>query len=487
MPISAENAARVTSDLALRLEGREREITDPLDYYRGKSGRLKFASGEFAQFFEQRFKGFSDNWCGPVVQSCAERMKPRGVRLDDSTRSADAELQRVWQANEAERGFSEAAVVMLAAARSHVLVWGDPDDEETPHITWEHPEQTIVTYDPGTRARRYGLKVWSDADEGKDYATLYTAEQVWKWQRNRAYNRLDLPESVDLSTGGWVPRENTGDNTWPLRNPMGVVPLVEMRNQTLLDDKPISDLTGVMAMQDAVNLVWAYLMNALDYASMPQRIMLGAEMPKVPILDTEGQPTGQYRFIDLNELIKERILWVPGDGVQATEWTAANLDAYGSVIEKGVEHIAAQTRTPPHYLVAKMVNTAAESLNIAEAGLVSKTQERITYVTPTMRELYRLVALAQGDEGKAEAVRSGTILWGDVQYRSEAQRADALSKKRQMGYPLEYILELDGVDPVDIPRIVAMAEKEGRDRQLDELARDLVPQGGPPEIDQQDF
>jgi hypothetical protein len=85
------------------------------------------------------------------------------------------------------------------------------------------------------------------------------------------------------------------DDTWPMPNPMGMVPMVEFRNSALLDDKPISDLAGVAAMQDAINLVWAYLFNGLDFASLPQRVAMGAERPKIPILDDDGQVIGSGR------------------------------------------------------------------------------------------------------------------------------------------------------------------------------------------------
>jgi hypothetical protein len=243
-------------------------------------------------------------------------------------------------------------------------------------------------------------------------------------------------------------------------NPLGVVPVVELRNQTLLDDSPISDIQGVMAMQDSINLVWAYLLNALDSASLPQRVVTGADVPQVPILDSNGQQIGT-RPVELDKLHGEAILWLPDDAAKIAEWSVAQLDAFGSVIERGVEHIAAQTRTPPHYLVAKMVNTAAESLTIAEAGLVSKTRERIRYVNPAIREVNRLVALCQGaDDRRIGAIASGQNLWGDVQYRSEAQMADAMLKMKQVGFPFEYIAERYGLQPDDIQRVLEMRKAE---------------------------
>jgi hypothetical protein len=108
-----------------------------------------------------------------------------------------------------------------------------------------------------------------------------------------------------------------------------------------------------------------------------------------------------------------------------------------------------------------MVNTAAESLTIAEAGLVSKTRERIRYVNPALREINRLVALCQGaDEKRVNAIASGQNLWGDVQYRSEAQMADAMLKMKQVGFPFEYIAERYGLQPDDIQRVLEMRKAE---------------------------
>lgn len=457
MPITEQEARRRVERLSQELGARRASVEDRLRYYKGELGKLRFATDEFQSYFGDKFTGFDDNWCAPVVTAAAERMNLQGIRVGDARR-ADAELARVWDANDCDRGSSEAFAVFMASAWSYALVHPTPAEGDMPRITWEHPTQAIVDRDPVTGDVRTGLVSW--IDDQFDYATLYTDDEVWKWQRSRTPDRFD--QKLPAQGGGWTPRLSEGDD-WVIANPLGLCPMVELRNQTLLDEVPISDISGVMTMQDAINLVWAYLLNALDYASLPGRVVTGAEAPRVPILDKDGQETGATRPLDLDRLVKERVLWVPAEGASIGEWTAANLEAFSKVIEHAVEHIAAQTRTPPHYLVARMINTAAESLTIAEAGLVSRTGERITYAKAPLRRLFRLVALALGDREKADACRTGTLLWSNIQYRSEAQLADALSKKRQVGYPLRYLLELDGLDPDEVDRVMAMAEQESRD------------------------
>jgi hypothetical protein len=145
-----------------------------LDYYRGKHN-LRFTSDEFADYFKQRFVGFSDNWCAPVVDAKAERLNWLGIRLGDDTRQADAEFQRVMEANDVPSGMSEAFTVAIAAGRSFALVWGNPDDEETPTVTFEHPEFCAVAIDPDTRKTVAAAKGWTEDDCG--YLTLYTADR----------------------------------------------------------------------------------------------------------------------------------------------------------------------------------------------------------------------------------------------------------------------------------------------------------------------
>lgn len=446
---------RMGSELRLRQPAIQRRM----NHVRGHQP-LTFASEEFARYMGNRFQGFADNWCLPIVQTPAERLDVHGIRLDSEDLRPDAEMSRVWRTNSAERGSSESFVVAMAASRAFALVWGDEDDDDTPVITWERPEHAIVSYRPDTGRPTAGLKMWRDEDAGYEYATLYTRTRVWKWQRRGAgHVEQDGPRPAMDPTGGWEPRQPAGDDVWPLPNPMNMVPLVEFRNQTLLDDAPMSDIDGVISMQDAINLVWAYLFNALDYASLPQRVVTGADVPSIPILNADGHIVGE-KPVDLDQLIKDRILWIPGEEATTTEWSAARLDVFSAVIERAIEHIAAQTRTPPHYLIGKVANLSAEALVAAETGLVSKVAERVTYFTPGIRKVYALIAAAQGSEARARAALSGRVVWGDIQFRSLAQKVDALHKMHSMGFPTEWVAEEYGMEPHEVARVMRMRERE---------------------------
>jgi len=216
-----------------------------------------------------------------------------------------------------------------------------------------------------------------------------------------------------------------------------------------------------MPMQDAVNLLWAYLFLSADYASMDARVMLGADPPKIPILNDKGEPVGS-RPVEMKDLREKRLISLTGENAKIDSWQAAKLDVFTDTIEIAVGHIAAQTRTPPHYLVANkgLSNLSGDALKAAEIGLVSKSDEFITFTDPQLREVARLVALAKGDQKLAQQARLATIVWRDREIRSESQLADALLKKSTMGYPFEYLLEQDGKSPSEIKRIMSLRRQE---------------------------
>jgi replicative DNA helicase len=143
--------------------------------------------------------------------------------------------------------------------------------------------------------------------------------------------------------------------------------MVELPNRPLLTGSPyirpdegasgnvVSDVSPVIPLQDAVNLLWAQMFTASDFAALPQRYVIGAERPTVPVYDDAGRKVGEQE-VDLSEFMTRRLFWVEGDAASAGSWPAANLAVYTDVIETAIGHIAAQTRTPQHYLIGKMAN-----------------------------------------------------------------------------------------------------------------------------------
>ena len=436
-------------------------------YYRGEQP-LKYASKEFQKYHGDRYRDFSDNWVQVVSDSPVERLTTIGVKpagLD----KADAESWRVWQVNALDADSQLGFLGAVNTSRSFVLVWGDPDDDETPVVTFEDASQCIVAYEPGSRRRRRAaLKRWQDG--GTDFATLYLKDWVWKFSRpQQRADKSPQMADVDEELKKWQPRE-LADEPNPQPNPMGVVPMVELPNRPMLAEDPISDVSGVVAMQDAVNLLWAQLFTASDYASFPQRIVLGAERPMMPILNDQGEVVGE-RPVDLEKFAVDRVLWITGEDAKIAEWAAANLKAYTDVIEIAVGHIAAQTRTPQHYLVGKMANLSGDALIAAETGLVKRVEEKQLWFGQALREMFGLIALAQGNEAKAKAVKGGSVLWADAESRSQSQLADALQKLKDIGFPFEWLALRYGLTPSEVVDLLEMRKREAEMDPVGEITR----------------
>lgn len=464
--MDATEALRMVQRIYARLSGRRSEIDTREDYYIGKQP-LSFATEEWKKANAQRYEGFSDNWAAPVVNAEAERIRYTGMKMldgDGKVSKAGKVLHEQWLMNELDMQSSQGFVTTLTTARSFVIVWGDRLTDE-PVVTWEHPSNVEIEYDwANPLIRKAALKTW--VDETLEYATLYTPDWIFKYQRTKTPRTSERDSQAQQSRtgaaddGGWSVREVPGE-VWPLTNPMGVVPVVEIPNRPTLKGDPVSEIQGVIPMQDAINLLWAYLFLAADYASMDARVILGSAPPMIPVLDSDGKKIGE-KPLDVKELREKRLLYITDKDASIGQFTSAKLDVFTDTIDVAVGHIASQTRTPPTYLVTKtgMSNVNGEGLKASEIGLNKKVLEFESFAGPAIREVNRLIALAMGDKDLAKQVRLGTVTWMNPEIRSEAQLADMLVKKKSIGYPLEYLMELDGIEPLEIPRILEMKRKE---------------------------
>ena len=405
------------------------------DYYEGKHP-LHFASPQFAKYWTGQFTNFADNWCQVVVDSKTERLVVRGIRIGEE--KADADLWRVWQINGLDADSGLAFVDAIAGCQSYALVWGDPDEENTPVVSFESAEEAIIAYAPGSRRKKLaGLKVWRDEYTGDEFATLYLPGAVWKFRKRSGQYLSIAPRDPVLGS----PMAGGGPGEWDLRieggepnpqpNPMGEVPMAELPNRSRLATSPVSEIHNVIPLQDAINTLWMHLLTASDFAAFPQRVMMGMQMPKKAIVNENGDVIGQEPQ-DLERFAVDRVLLLEGPDAKIGAWPAANLENYTKLLETAVGHVAAQTRTPQHYLIGKMANLSGEALKAAETGLVSTIYEKQLYFGEAIKDMARLIALAQDDASKAKALREASVVWKDPESRSLAELADALGKQAVM-------------------------------------------------------
>lgn len=463
----ARQALAMVRQLDEQLTIRQGDIIRWQNYYDGKQP-LKFATEEYRKFFGKQYEGFRDNWCAPVVDTLAEKLTVAGLKVpasaQDENMTADRDFARVWAMNEGQEQSSQAFVEGCIGRRSFALCWGNNDDPDTPEITFESPDEVIVGYEPGSRRKRKAaLKRWTDGEY--DFATLYLPDKLWKWQR-RVSNESKLFVPDPNMRAQWVPRFSSGDDLFPIPNPAGVVPMVELPNRPRLRSEPLSEVEGVAAMQDAINALWAYLFTTADFAALPQRVLLGASLPKLPLLDKDGMPIpGAFKPIDPETWIKaaasRRMQAFENPEAKIDQWDAADLDAFTKVIEFAVGHVAAQSRTPAHYFVTgKISNISGDGLTALGQAHIAKARERSVYLGSGIRDLAVVSYLMRGDKARATAARQGRVEWEEFETPSRAQTADYALKLRQAGFSSQYVAGQIITDPIELADEVARQERE---------------------------
>jgi hypothetical protein len=423
------------------LASRQSAIKRYDEYYRGVH-KLLFATVKFRETFGLLFQSFSDNWCDLVVDASAERLRVDGFRFGGDDADADSEAWDLWQANglDAESELAHTEAIKLGCA--YALVY--PDDGGEPAIQLESPTTAIVLVDPAQgRKRLAGLRDWVD-EWGVEHCVLYTPSDVLWWKR-------------DGANKGWEDDVGSGVNA------LGVVPLVPLPNMpTLRDRQGRSDIERVIPLQDAINKLTADMIVASEYAAFPQRWMTGVDIPTNPPDDPVAPDAPTQAF-------KSKFLSGPGyiwadehETARFGNFQVSDLGIYVNAIQSLIQHVAAQTRTPPHYLLGAMGSfPSGESLKATETGLVAKVRRKQLAFGEGWEETIRLAFAIAGDTERASSALLETI-WMNPESRSTAEITDAAVKMSSIGVPRPALWEYIGATPAQIERWIAQgAETEG--------------------------
>jgi hypothetical protein len=408
--------------LNAKLERRRTRIMREDAYYEGDHP-LAFATPKFKEAFGDLFAEFADNWCEVVVDAAAERLKLEGFTRDGKPWD---EGWDVFKANGLKSLHRTAHLEAIKHGEAYAIV--EPGEDHA-RITIEHPGQVYVEIDPGSREAVAGLKKWRDWD-GILYATVYLPDAVHRFRSKQPFPLIDgiTPVSVDF-----IPRD---DVEMPVvENPYGEVPIVPLLNNPSLLRHGRSDLKKVMPLQNGVNKLVMDMFVASEFAAFPQRVLTGVEVPRYPEGSTDsagrdisGQPMNEV-FISA----VSRLLTIENPEARAHAFPAADLSNYVKAIDLMVQHIAAQTRTPPHYLVGTIVNASGDALKAAETGLVSRCRSKIEDFDPSWA---KVVQLATGERRTRRSRASGPTRRtapSPNRRRPESRRASSASRRRPSG------------------------------------------------------
>lgn len=397
------------------------------------------------------------NWVKLVADAPSERLAVTGFRFGEEP-EADPEAWLIWQRNHLDADSALVHDNALQTGQSFALVWADADGLAT--ITPEHSSCMIVAYVPGSRRERAAaLKSWVD-DSGRKMVTLYTPDAVYKWQ-----TRSSSPGYGEANGFGnaWEPRMPAGEE-WPLKNPIGKVPVVELRANASLRPAPfgggLAEFESVIPIQNRINRnVFGRLVTA-EHQSFRQRWAIGWEPPR----DANGQVDSAAV-----QRASQAGIWgfpqSPND-LKVGEFDQADFKGFLEADEADVRAMAAISQTPAYYLLGGIDNVSAEGVIASESGLVTKTVGHRNQFSEAWEEVMALALLVE-DNPKADDVQTMAV-WRSVEQRTWAQTVDAVVKMQGLGVPEEALWEmLPDVGPQDIARWRSMKNAAGLNALVD--------------------
>lgn len=451
-----ENLELVNS-LSQKLETTRPDLEKFDRYYSGKQP-LAYLADEVKAAAPKLFS-VAVNWPRLVVGAVEERLDVEGFRTGPDA-PADADLWRIWQANNLDESSQQAHAESLVHGRSFAIVWAGPD-KATPRISVESAKQVALLRAPGTGTTLAALKRFVDAD-GYARATLYLPDAIHRYKsKDRAPTPVDQPAYFDPShvppAGGWVAVEE-------LPNPLGVVPVVGLVNRArLLAPDGESELADITPLADAINKLATDLMVSAEYHAQPRRWATGFQ---IAMIDDPDNPGEEIPDPEIFSQAKGRTWLAEDAATKFGQFDEAQLDGFLNSIRTFTHAIASLSGLPPHYiaLTAADANPAsADAIRSAEASLVSKARRKMRAFGGAWEDVMRLAILVR-DGSLPDAMARVETVWKDPETRTVAQAADAQVKLVTAGIlPADAALEALGYSPTAIERIREMRRREALD------------------------
>ena len=399
---------------------------------------MLYAGAKYRAAFGNLFAGFSDNFCGLVVDAVEERLDVEGFRMGADL-EADTDAWRMWQENDLDAWSQIAHTEALIKGQASVLVWADEDDPEEAEISIQDALEMVVATDHVCHERLAAMRRWQE-DDGSTCFTLYMPDRIEKW---RTVPSGSPKGSGLLKVGRYnlVQREVPGES-WPLANPLGEVPVVPLVNRPRLHGSGVSEIAPVIPLQNALNKLLLDMLVAAEFAAYRQRYAVGLELEIDP--DT-GKAVEPYQSGAGN-------LWAEENpAVKFGDFEVTDLSNYVQAVEAVIQHIASITRTPAHYLMGNAGSfPSGESLAATETGLTRKAGRKQRFLGEAWEEVIRL-GFKVIDDPRGDIEDSETI-WRDPESRNEAAHVDSLVKLKALNVPDEMLWEMAGLTPQQIQR-----------------------------------
>ncbi|WP_405674883.1 phage portal protein [Streptomyces sp. NBC_01511] len=445
--------------LGRRMRRRERLLDDWWRYYRGRPPLPELPKNAGEAFIEFQRKSRT-NFCQLISNASVHRLTALGVTGPDG--EPDDRASRWWQQNKLDS--RQKLVWRLAMSQSvgYMLVGGHPTRTEdngrpSPLITPEHPREAIIEYNPETGEPEAGLKAYHDDIDGYGYAlVMFNGVDFPYRTRERCGRRLPWgPDSWE-----YVGRSDEGE-----LHDLGRMRLVEFARTPDLGEEPEPEFAMVMDIQDRVNMGILNRMAASRSSGFPQKWITGHKFAKkkdpVTGIDVVQQP-----FIPAPNAV-----WASeGEKAQFGQLTATDLSAFLKEHQSDVRDMLILSQTPAYYYAGDIINVGADTVAALDILHVAKIREHIATLGESLEDVMTLCA---AQAGVPEDYVEAEVRWANPAHVSLAVKADAATKLKSIGYPLDVVAEEMGETPAMVRRITAGAASQAL------LAASLLPAPAP--------
>lgn len=361
-------------------------------------------------------------WGALVVDSVQDRLEVAGIR--SSVQEVDDAVWGVWQDNDMDGESKLAHNAALTDGRCFATVWRGDDGQ--PEIVLDSMEQVIVRYREGSRRHRAGaLRYW--IEDKRPHVTLYRPDGIYKF--------IGPKDVTGIEGVAWQRREAESED-WPLKNPLGVIPVVELAVNRRLraGEWPYArgEFAHARGLIDRMNLLTFLGLVVALWMGFPLRGVIGEKIRERVLVDDNGDPITGTDGKAKKELVPP--FDANADSVFQLENPQAKLASYEAADRKNLsiypelDQFATVTGTPRHYLPMEhgMSNLSADAIRASEGPLHAKVPSHKSSLGGGWEEVLRLAGRML--DQPVELSQRAELLWVDHESRSLAERADAASK-----------------------------------------------------------
>lgn len=363
--------------------------------------------------------GFPGTW----VDTLANRCIGTGFRLPGSS-DADADLWRVWQANDLDDESVLAGVDSMVFGRAYGCV-GSSGDDATPLVTMESPLEMIHESSAATRKITGAARFYSDESFGRTElrSTLYQPDETIH---------------AVLGSRGWA--ESTDEQFARDEHGFGDVPVEPFTNRSRLSKRyGRSQILPIIGPTDAAARALTLTQVATEVMGLPQRTAAGLSQA-----DFKDPATGEA--LTQWEAYFGAVWATANPNAKFHQFSAADLGNFKTVVDMYSQQVSGLTGLPLRYFGQATTNPpSADGIRADESRLIADCEMKNLSNGASYERLMAKVRRFQTGQDDPE-MASMEMLWRDPATPTRAQAADAAVKlfmagivtKRQVRRDLGY-------------------------------------------------